>query len=603
MSMRVCHVMSADLWAGAEIQLATLASYLVTRTDIEMTAVLFNEGALARELRRLGIETVVIDEQTNDAIRILSKLVPFLKRRRFDLLHTHRYKDNILGSVAAKAAGIRHVVRTVHGVSEAMQGWPHFKFRCYDLVDTAVLRYAADRIIGVSYRISQQLVENGHMPSKVTSIHNGIDFKKVEVVRSRDEFRAELGIGPGTTLIGTVGRLAPVKGHSVLLRAATRIRRRTDDVKFILVGDGRLEDELKRFASVQGLGDVCLFTGARMDTPDLLAAMDIFTLPSLSEGIPMALLEAMALGIPVVAASVGGVPEVVTHGQTGLLVRSGDEYELADACIDLVNDRRRAACLAANGKALVHARFSHDRNGAAVAALYQAICRPGTVPQMHVVRSLPAHARTVEPPIQPPGVFQFTWQLGCGFAHVAKRRAAAAIAAWRARRRMRKVRRDPSALTRALRSAGKILVVCHGNIIRSPFAARLVAEALRDHPRIAIRSGGLAAIAGKPSHPRAVVAASKQRIDLTGHHAAPLDEQVVNTSDVIFVMEVPHLVAMRRRFPNAESKTFLLTCLASDTPLEIQDPYDGDASRFDACFDHIVRAVDPIVRTLSNTAA
>lgn len=603
MSIRVCHVMSADLWAGAEIQLATLASYLVTRPDIDMAAVLFNEGALARELRRLGIATVVIDEQKNSAIRIVTRLVSFLKRHKVDLVHTHRYKDNILGTVAAKTAGVRHIVRTVHGVNEAMVGWPQRKFESYDLVDRAVLRCAADRIIAVSHRMSQQLVENGHTPSKVVSIHNGVNLSTVEVVRTRQEVRAEFGIAPDAILIGTTGRLAPVKGHAVLLRAATIIRQRTPDVRFILVGDGPLEHELEGLASAQGLGNACVFTGARTDIPDLLAAMDIFTLPSLSEGVPMALLEAMVLGVPVVAASVGGVPEVVTHGETGLLVRSGDEYALANACIELVKDRRRAASLAATGKSFVQAHFSHDRNGAAVAALYHAVCRPGAVPQTQVVRPLPARAHTIEPPIESPGVLRFTWQLGCGFAHVATRRVIAAVDAWRLARRMRKVRRDPSALRRALRSAGKILVVCHGNIIRSPFAARLVAEALRDHPGIAVRSGGLAAIAGKPSHPRAVVAASKQRIDLTGHHAAPLDEQVVNASDVIFVMEVPHLIAIRRRFPSAEQKTFLLTCLASDTPLEIQDPYDGDASRFDACFDHIVRAVDPIVRTLSNTAA
>lgn len=200
------------------------------------------------------------------------------------------------------------------------------------------------------------------------------------------------------------------------------------------------------------------------------------------------------------------------------------------------------------------------------------------------------------------GVFRFTWQLARAFADLASRKVLGAIDTWIDARRMRKVRRDPTALTRALRSAQKILVVCHGNIIRSPFAARLVADSLRERPGIAIRSGGLGAVAGKPSHPRAVLAAGRQRIDLTDHHASPLDEQIVNASDLIFVMEVPHLVAMRRRFPNARRKTFLLTCLASDIPLEIQDPYDGDASRFDACFDHIVRAVNPIVRTLANTA-
>ena len=582
MTLRVCHVMSADLWAGAEIQLATLASYLVTRTDIEMTAVLFNEGALARELRALGVPVVVIDEQTAGALRILASLVAFLRRGRFDVIHTHRYKDTILGAAAAKAAGIRHVVRTVHGLSEELRGWPRIKFACYDLIDTTVLRYTADRVIAVSSRMSHELIARGHNTSAVVPIRNGVNLGKIRALRSRAEVRADLGVEPDTILIGTAGRLVPVKGHRVLLRAARLIRQRTRDVRFLLAGEGPLEHELKALASELGIGDACVFAGARMDMPDLLAAMDIFTLPSLSEGVPMVLLEAMALSVPVVATAVGGIPEIVTHGETGLLVKSGDEYALADAWSELVDDPQRAACLGAKGKATVETRFSHERNGRAIAALYDAVCRPG---------------------VESRGVVRFTWELGRAFAEVARRRIVGAIDTWTAARHMRKVRRDPTALTRALRSAGKILVVCHGNIIRSPFAARLVADALRDRPGIAIRSGGLAAIAGKPSHPGAVAAASKQRVDLTGHQASPLDEQVVDTSDVIFVMEFAHLVAIRRRFPAAERKTFLLTCLASDTPLEIQDPYDGDASRFDACFDHIVRAVNPIVRTLSNTAA
>jgi len=173
------------------------------------------------------------------------------------------------------------------------------------------------------------------------------------------------------------------------------------------------------------------------------------------------------------------------------------------------------------------------------------------------------------------------------------------IAAWQ----MMRVRRNPRPLVHALHSAQTVLVVCQGNIIRSPFAARLVAHAATGERRLSVRSGGLGAVAGKPSHPSAVLTATKQRIDLTDHHAAPLDEQIVRTSDVIFVMEVRHLLEMRRRFPDAAAKTFLLTCLAAETPLEIQDPYNGDLSRFEACFDHITRAVHPIARTLSNSAA
>lgn len=201
------------------------------------------------------------------------------------------------------------------------------------------------------------------------------------------------------------------------------------------------------------------------------------------------------------------------------------------------------------------------------------------------------------------GLLRFSWELACAFAGAIGGKAAKTMHRWIAAWQMMRIRRNPRPLLHALRSAQTVLVVCQGNIIRSPFAARLVAHAATGDRRLSVRSGGLAAVAGKPSHPSAVLTATKQRIDLTDHHASPLDEQVVRTSDVIFVMEVRHLLEMRRRFPNAAAKTFLLTCLATETPLEIQDPYNGDLSRFEACFEHITRAVRPIARTLSNSAA
>jgi protein-tyrosine phosphatase len=201
------------------------------------------------------------------------------------------------------------------------------------------------------------------------------------------------------------------------------------------------------------------------------------------------------------------------------------------------------------------------------------------------------------------GLMRFSWELACAFAAAIGGRAANTVQRWIAAWQMMRVRRNPRPLVHALRSAQTVLVVCQGNIIRSPFAARLVAHAATGDRRLSVRSGGLGAVAGKPSHPSAVLTAVKQRIDLTDHHAAPLDGQIVRSSDVIFVMEVRHLLEMRRRFPDAAAKTFLLTCLAAETPLEIEDPYDGDLSRFEACFDHITRAVHPITRTLSNSAA
>ena len=130
-ALRVCHVMSADLWAGAEVQVATVASYLVERPDVTLTAVLLNEGRLARELRRLGVQVAVMDERENGAITILASLTRFLRDNRVEIVHTHRYKDNILGSIAAKLAGVPHVTRTVHGLNEAMRGWGRAKLLAY----------------------------------------------------------------------------------------------------------------------------------------------------------------------------------------------------------------------------------------------------------------------------------------------------------------------------------------------------------------------------------------------------------------------------------------------------------------------------------------
>ena len=165
---------------------------------------------------------------------------------------------------------------------------------------------------------------------------------------------------------------------------------------------------------------------------------------------------------------------------------------------------------------------------------------------------------------------------------------------------MRRIRRDPGGLTAALRSAQRILIVCHGNIIRSPFAACMVAQAVAAHSRVSISSAGLAVVPGKPPHPTAVRIATALSVDLSSHAASPVSPEAVAASDAIFVMEADHLVTMRKRFPEAREKTFLLACLAAGTPLEIQDPFARDESEFRACFDHISRAVHPIVCALSD---
>jgi L-malate glycosyltransferase len=579
--MRVCHVMTADLWAGAEVQVATVASYLVDQPGVELTAVLLNDAWLARELRRLGVQVAIVDEHRHTALGIVRFLTRFLRELDVDVVHTHRYKDSVLGSIAAKAAGVPHVIRTVHGLSEPMHGWHRVKYQVYDALDRATLWCCADRVLAVSRRMAETLKESGYRAHTVTHLHNGVDVSSVKSTRPPEDVRRALGIEDDEVVIGTAGRFAPVKGHASLVRAAGLILQHVHRARFLFVGSGPLENELRESARHLLVDRRCLFVDPAADRRagvyDLIAAMDLFVLPSLNEGIPMALLEAMALARPVIASAVGGIPEVVTDRVTGLLVEPGDDRRLANACLELARNRPWAQTLGERARRKVEKDFSHEKNGRALLDIYR-----------QVVRRRAAAGRDVC------GLSVVSSLTRKCVAHVRRK-----IEYARERRQIEDTRRNPASLIAMVRTARNILIVCHGNIIRSAFAARLMTQALGDPVAVTISSAGLEAVPGRPCHPTAVLTAAPRGVDLSRHTAAPVASQEVARADVIFVMDVAQLTAVGQRFPEARSKTFLLTCCAPDSPLEIRDPVDGDEPAFQACFDHIVSAVYPIIRVLS----
>jgi glycosyltransferase involved in cell wall biosynthesis len=369
--------MSADLWAGAEVQVATVASYLVRRPDVVLTAVLFNDGPLAVELGRLGVPVTVLRESDTRAPRLVEELARLLRTHAVDIAHTHRYKDTVLGALAATLAGVPFLVRTVHGRSEPMRGWDWLKYQAYNTLDRAVLRWRANGMIAVSQTVARDLEPLGGVHAPVVALPNGIDFGKVRPSRFRCDVRHALGADVDTLLIGAVGRLARVKGHAYFLEAARLILEGVPRARFVIVGDGELKAELKRLASRLGVDHACQFLGARADVYDLVSAMDLFVLPSLDEGIPMALLEAMALGAPVVASAVGGIPEVLVDGETGVLVPPANAAALAAACLALARDERRAHAMAAKARSVVERQFSHDMNGQRLVDLYHQVMARG----------------------------------------------------------------------------------------------------------------------------------------------------------------------------------------------------------------------------------
>jgi glycosyltransferase involved in cell wall biosynthesis len=374
--IRVCHLAMADLAAGAEIQLAILLASLAKMRDLEVSAVLFNEGYLASKLRGLRVKTEVIPESRHNPLSIFRQLVDYFKRQEIDIIHTHKHKDNVLGVLASLHQGIRGRVRTVHGSPEPFAGFEAAKMSMYESIDNCANRWLVDRILAVSADLQAQLIKR-FGAEKVTCIHNAIDVDQIRVTRPTTEMRRELNLGEQDFVIGTMGRLVPVKGLDCFLRAAQIIHRQRPNVKFIIAGDGPLKSSLQSMARQYGLDPNVLFLGHRNDSYNILRLMDLFVLPSSSEGIPMVLLEALALARPVVASRVGGIPEVVEHGVNGLLVPPGNDDELACTCVAVMENCQFARALGAAGRKRVETQFSATFMAEKVAEVYRALVSSG----------------------------------------------------------------------------------------------------------------------------------------------------------------------------------------------------------------------------------
>lgn len=370
--MRICHVAMGDLWAGAEVHLLALAEGLRREPDIETTIVLFNDGRLADELRALGLPVNVFAEREVNAMGVLRGLVTLCRTSRFDILHTHKYKDIILGTLAAIRTGVPGVVRTVHGLSEPLAGAQALRMRGYEYLESVAINRRTDHLIAVSAQIAAVLRAR-YRRTPVTEVHNGIPLPPLRSVRERKAVVSTLGIDPGRRIVGTAGRLTAVKGHVHFLHAARLMLQTRRDLHFVVAGDGPLRTELLVLARSLGIEDHVSFLGHRDDVQDLISAMDVFVLPSLHEGVPMVLLEALALGTPVVASRVGGIPEVLRDREEGVLIPSCDPPAIALATHQLLLDGVMGERYRSAGRRRVEESFSAASMCREVAAVYREV--------------------------------------------------------------------------------------------------------------------------------------------------------------------------------------------------------------------------------------
>src|SRR3954452_20299392 len=361
--IRVVELLATGTNGGAQEHLYSL----VTRMDdrrYDVSVVALSPGSAVRKLQRAGIPTLVIDDP-DDAIAV-GALAAHLAELRPDVIHNHMFRAETVGTRAAIAlaeVGQRrpYVVSTIHSS------------RVRSDEDRQVLRDLTpqmDQLIAVSKMIERKLVDEGRATIPVRRIYNGVDLSRYDHVEQRCTLPDEYGIEPGSELVGIVARLEPEKGHATLLEAWPSVLHAVPDAYLLIVGEGSRRPSLEAQARDLRIAHRVIFTGRRDDVPAVTDALDVAVLPSYREAQGLSILEAMARSRPVVASNVGGIPEMVEDGRTGLLVEPHEAEGLARAITRLLVDHPFADTIARAGHDLVHERFCVEQMVSAIETIY-----------------------------------------------------------------------------------------------------------------------------------------------------------------------------------------------------------------------------------------
>lgn len=354
--MKILHIASGDLWAGAEVQLYNLLCALQDNAEVAVAAALLNDGELAQRLRARSIEVHVFPESALDAPRIVRALRDLMLAWQPDIVHTHRQKENVLGSLANLLAGRAHCVRTAHGAQEtAARSLPQ---RAIAALDGWCARRLQQRTIAVTAELADKLA--AHLPrARIVVIENGIDTAAVGAAAQQ----AEPGLfAPGRTHVGIVGRLVGVKRVDLFLDTAALLcggqPAGEQPLQFHVFGDGPLRGALERQAQALGIAGRVVFHGHRHDIAACIDGLDVLVMCSDHEGMPMTLLEAMSIGTTIVGNSTGGIAELLDGGRNGWPVNDHSAAGYARAIADALRDAGQAAARARRGVALVRERYS-----------------------------------------------------------------------------------------------------------------------------------------------------------------------------------------------------------------------------------------------------
>ena len=368
--VRVLHVLATLLPGGSEISVLRLVSALDRGRYVVRVACLRGDAVLADEFRAAGIELVRFGMRGQFDPACLLRLRRYVARERIDIVHTHMDLADFYGALAGRLGGARGIVSTKHAPDEfrTRRTWKRYPF----LLLERLAYEMDDAVIVVSEGLRTFLEKAERLPRrKMVVIGHGIE--PTSRPATRDEARGVLGLPSRGPLLGMVGRLSPEKGQIVQLRALPAVLAAFPQATCVFAGEGPTRAALEAEIRLLGIADRVVLLGFRRDVPMVLAALDLFVQPSIYEGFGLSLLEAMAAGLPSVASRVGGIPEVIEDGHTGLLVPPQDPAALASAIIRLLGDRDGARRLGEAAAGRARDKYSLARVAARVDELYRDI--------------------------------------------------------------------------------------------------------------------------------------------------------------------------------------------------------------------------------------
>ncbi len=363
--MKILHILNSLDCGGLEKFVIDLSIELNKRGHQVQLACLQKGGDLKTLAHNSQLPVTTFDKKDGIDLNLIFQLKSLISQQKFDVIHTHNIAPLIYGTLAGQLSFNHHLINTRHG-------------RQVESINP--LFWALNKtIVSISNEAKECLIKSNRInPNKIKVIHNGINVKAFDVRLTPEEnkkLKTEIGIADDRFVIGTVGRLAKEKDHGTLLKAFRKLIQKKVNASLVIVGDGLLKDKLIEMAEEFEIKDHVKFLGYRSDTVKLLQIFDVFVLSSYSEGMSLALLEAMAAGKPVVATKVGGNPEVVVEGETGLIVPCGFPERIEAAVMRFYANRSLISKFGEAGRARAHTFFNLDRMTMDYEELYEEICK------------------------------------------------------------------------------------------------------------------------------------------------------------------------------------------------------------------------------------